>query len=243
MRSRPYGEADRIVTLLTPAYGKLTGIAKGAKRSWRRFGNCLEPFARVEAYFAARAGASLVFLERCELRHAAQAMSLPSRFAYGCYLLELVDQLTPEDQPAPEVFDLLEAALDQVEIGPVTAAFLRAFELQLLRVSGWAPSLEACSQCRTPFEPEHHGFFDDARGTFLCARCRASGRGAERIPSGVLAILARLQGTPLCACREWHLEPALAQQAVLLTGRLLAPHLPRPLRSLDLIGSLSRDDG
>jgi len=41
LRSRPFGESDKIVSFLTESYGKLTGIAKGAKRSRKRFVNPL----------------------------------------------------------------------------------------------------------------------------------------------------------------------------------------------------------
>ncbi len=228
--------------MLTRAYGKVTGIAKGAKRSQRRFGNCLEPFTRVDAYFAARSGASLVFLERCELRHAAQGMVVPLRFAYGSYLLELVDQLTVDDHPVPDVFDLLDVALEQIESGPITAALLRAFELQLLRILGWAPRLDRCSRCQSAFESGKFGYFHGTSAAFLCARCQENQRGAERVPASILSALAHLQEAPLSACRDRALEPALAQQAALVTGRLLAPHLRRPLRSLELIARLSRGE-
>src|SRR5689334_18160524 len=67
LRTRPYGESDRIVTLLTEQHGKVTGIAKGAKNSRRRFAGTLEPFVRIVAVFQHRSTSDLVFLLRCEL--------------------------------------------------------------------------------------------------------------------------------------------------------------------------------
>src|SRR5438067_9627088 len=66
LRTRPYGESDRIVTLITEQHGKLVGIAKGAKNSRRRFAGTLEPFVRIRVVFRQRAS-ELVFLLRCEL--------------------------------------------------------------------------------------------------------------------------------------------------------------------------------
>jgi DNA repair protein RecO (recombination protein O) len=51
LRGRPHGESDKIVTFLTKDWGKVTGIAKGAKRSQRRFVNVLEPFTHVQLRF------------------------------------------------------------------------------------------------------------------------------------------------------------------------------------------------
>ena len=73
LRARSYGESDRIVTLITEQHGKVTGIAKGAKNSRRRFGGTLEPFVHVRLAYRPRSGSDLVFLERCELMEAHRA--------------------------------------------------------------------------------------------------------------------------------------------------------------------------
>src|SRR6059036_4105985 len=67
LRTRPYGESDRIVTLITEQHGKVTGIAKGAKNSRRRFAGSLEPFVLIRAVFRQRTTSDLAFLLRCEL--------------------------------------------------------------------------------------------------------------------------------------------------------------------------------
>lgn len=243
LRTRRYGEVDVIVTFLTRDFGKLTGIAKGAKNSRRRFANCLEPFARVRAHFRSRPGASLVFLERCELLHPAAAMAHPSRLAYGSYLVELVDRLTHEANPIGEVHTLLEQGLEQIERGPATATLLRAFELQLLRDLGYAPPLHHCGRCGGPFEGAADAFFDPAQALFLCHQCGERHRAGERFTASTFAALARLQQLPLAHCSAEPLPPEAARQAAGLTATLLGSHLSRPLRSLELIASLAREGG
>src|SRR5713101_8239277 len=90
LRTRAYGESDKIVTFLTADAGKLTGIAKGAKNSRRRFANCLDPFTRVRMHFRTRPAASLVFMESCDLLRPPGLLAEPNKFAYGSYLIELV---------------------------------------------------------------------------------------------------------------------------------------------------------
>ena len=99
LRTRAYAESDKIVTFLSDDAGKLTGIAKGAKNSRRRFANCLDPFTRVRVHFRTRPGASLVFMDSCDLLRPPGALVDPAKFAYGSYLVELVDQLTAEAHP------------------------------------------------------------------------------------------------------------------------------------------------
>ena len=67
---RDYGEADRLVTFLTPVRGRLTGIAKHARKSKKRFANCLEPLSLVTLFLSERPRGDLEFLERgrrCDL--------------------------------------------------------------------------------------------------------------------------------------------------------------------------------
>src|SRR5256712_13932067 len=92
--TRPYGESDRIVTLNAEQHGKVTGIAKGAKNSRRRFAGTLEPFVLIRAVFRQRATSALIFLLRCALvgplRAFTRALDL---FAPGSYVLELPDRM------------------------------------------------------------------------------------------------------------------------------------------------------
>ncbi|MGH7786276.1 MAG: DNA repair protein RecO, partial [Candidatus Binatia bacterium] len=231
LRWRAYGESDKIATLLTEEFGKLTGIGKGAKNSRRRFANSLEPLARVRVHFRRRPQASLAFLESCELLSSTGALSDPARFAYGCYLAELAEQLTIEDDPVPALYALLEEALCTIEAGPATTSFLRAFELQLLERAGFEPQIDRCARCARGWEEGATVFLSVSHGTLRCAACRGQDDAAVEIAAAVLPHLAELKQLPLAACRPRTLGP-LASDAAQLTGRLLALHLARPLRSV-----------
>lgn len=233
LRWRAYGESDKIATLLTEEFGKLTGIAKGAKNSRRRFANSLEPLARVRVRFRQKPTANLAFLESAELLTSTAALSDPPRFAYASYLAELADQLTLEDDPVPGLYALLDEALQEVERGPATTAFLRAFELQLLTRAGFEPQLECCARCERTWDSGEPAHLSVSHGTLACGRCRGQD-AAVAIDAAVLPLLADLKRMPLAACRDHALGP-LARDAAQLTGRLLALHLARPLRSVKLI--------
>lgn len=240
LRTRAYGDIDIIATFLTRDYGKLTGIAKGAKHSRRRFVNCLDPFSRVRVFFRQKPTTTLAFLERCELLHSGFGMAATTRFAYGSYVLELVDLLTHEADPISNVFDLLEAVLTLIESGPATSALLRCFELHLLGVLGYAPPLRSCHRCAEPFAAEGSAFYDALQDQVLCGRCGAPGPHLLRLDSATLHTMASLQTTPLDESRGLRMPADSARQAATFTGHLLAAHLPRPLRSLELIASLAR---
>src|SRR5437867_12680442 len=94
MRARTFGESDKIVTFLTRDLGKVAGIAKGAKRSKRRFVNVLEPFTHVDVRLHLRAHSELAFVAACELvdSHHSFARDL-AKFAHASYMLELTDRM------------------------------------------------------------------------------------------------------------------------------------------------------
>jgi DNA repair protein RecO (recombination protein O) len=234
LRWRAYGESDKIATLLTEDFGKLTGIAKGAKNSRRRFANSLEPLARVRLHFRQKSTATLAFLESCELLTSTSGLSDPSRFAYASYVAELADQLTLEDDPVRPLYALLDEALRELERGPATTAFLRGFELQILTCAGFEPQLDRCTRCERPWTAGEPVYLSVSRGTFACGRCRSEQDATVDIAAALLPRLAELKTLPLAACRTRPLG-ALSQEAGQLTGRLLALHLARPLRSVKLI--------
>lgn len=240
LRTRPYGDIDVIATFLSRDFGKLTGIGKGAKHSRRRFVNCLEPFARVKVFFRLKPGATLAFLERCELQHSGYEMAVPTRFAYGSYLSELVDLLTHEADPIADVYDLFETTLDQIEVGPATSSLLRSFEMHLLGALGYGPPLRQCASCAEPFGAGEPVFYDAVQEQVLCRRCATDGPQMLRFASETMTTLADLQGLSVPESRGLVLPPQTAREAAMFTGHLLAAHLPRPLKSLELIAALGR---
>jgi DNA repair protein RecO (recombination protein O) len=238
LRWRAYGESDKIATLLTRDFGKLTGIGKGARRSKRRFANSLEPLARVRVHFRQRPQASLAFLESCDLLVPLGNLLEPSRFAYGSYLAELADQLTVEGHAVTDLYELLDEALSVLQEGPASAALLRAFEVQLLTRAGFAPEFETCHHCHGDLSGAAPALLDPMHGTFSCRDCRSRNAASIEITAGVVSRLRMLRESSLRECRRLPLGPQAAETAQ-LTGRLLAQHLSRPLQSLRLIAQLS----
>ncbi|MFI5367050.1 MAG: DNA repair protein RecO [Candidatus Binatia bacterium] len=241
LRTRAYGESDKIVTFLTDDAGKLTGIAKGAKNSRRRFANCLDPFTRVRVHFRARSGASLVFMDSCDLLQSTGQLADPNKFAYGSYLVELIDQLTEEAHPVPDVYRLLREGLDELQRGAATSAFLRVFELRLLHHAGYDPHLTSCARCQHSVVSADRAFLDTVQGSILCVACRGTDQRLVPVAGQTLATLSTLKTATLSAAHQQRFSAGTAAEAAALLGHLLALHLPRPLRSAKLIAALASE--
>ncbi|NIO03200.1 MAG: DNA repair protein RecO, partial [Proteobacteria bacterium] len=133
IHSFDYGESDRIVTFFTTEYGKIKGIAKGARRSRRRFSNSLDLFCHVRILFFEKEDRSLTRIDQSDVVEFFPALSGDiSKMGYGSYFIELVDAMTGEREAHPDVFNLLRVFLSTINSMEPMEEMLRIFEIRLL---------------------------------------------------------------------------------------------------------------
>ena len=169
---RDYGESDRIVTILTDTSGKLKGIAKGARRSVKRFANAIEPFSLSSILFSRRRPEGLFLIEDCRvISHYAGIREDLEKTLIASYFIDLADHFSGEGAPSRSLFYHLRDFLDLLERGPVSESILRLFELRLLCLSGYEPALEQCIGCRRPLESLGSFSFNLDDGGIRCDHC------------------------------------------------------------------------
>jgi DNA repair protein RecO (recombination protein O) len=229
LRTRPYGESDRIVTLITEHHGKVSGIAKGAKNSRRRFAGTLEPFVRIRIVFRQRSTSELVFLLRAEFLGALRTFTTDlDRFAAGSYVLELTDRMVFGRESGREVYALLEEALMLLDRGAPPDPLLRAFELHLLAASGYAPRLDRCRTCGAGGDGPWYLVAE--RGGFLCRRCVVPNEPVRPVAATTVRELARLAAGSLASAAGAATASTLAEAAG-VAEQLLAVASAGPLRT------------
>ena len=174
LRHIDYGEADRIVSLLTTEFGLQKGFARSARKSRKRFGSALEPFTQVIVHWRSGRG-SLWDLQETELLTSRRGLCTDlHRLALASYGVELTELLLEEGQPQPLVFELLCHFLDYLEQGGDSDVGRLLFELRLVYLLGYIPHLLHCSECLKIFSAEPVRF-DAARGGSLCLDCAEPG--------------------------------------------------------------------
>jgi DNA repair protein RecO (recombination protein O) len=236
LRTVDYGEADRVVTLLTPARGKLSAIARAARKSTKRFGAGLSLFGVGEATLRERPGAELATLEAFHgARGFPHLMSDVAKVAHGGYACELVRELAPAHQPEPELFGLLVSLLELLDGAPARAETLRVFELAVLDAVGLRPELEQCIGCSS--DALDGATFDARRGGLVCADC-AHGHG-RALDGDARRALVRAQATPLAEAAAFALAPSVNAACREVLAGLVTEHLGRPLKSLEFIAKLN----
>lgn len=229
-----YGEADRIVTLLTREHGRISAFAAGARKSKRRFAGALEPSTFLRVQLVERRG-SMLRLDSVDIvaSHPRLRADLPL-IARALYCVELARELTRDQEPAPELFALLVqylSALDARQAGPTS---LIAFELTALEHAGLMPRLDACSICGG--EGGGAPRFDPSHGGMVCETCNLRARGGVRVEPELLQALRKLQeGARIPMPAEQR------QRARELLNLFIEHQLGRKLKSVDFMAQLGLD--
>jgi DNA repair protein RecO (recombination protein O) len=237
LRARDYAESDRIVTLLTRDYGKIGGIAKGAKASRHRFERKLEPFSHVMLHFRRRPHGQLVFITRAEASDLVQFRIEEDlgRIALGAYMLELTEVLTAEAGDAADAYRNLTSALAALSTRTADPALRQAFELRALGWAGFGLEFARCRACSNAADTEAV-YFVAGRGGVVCARCRGGiPEGAIRMRTESAAALAKLGAMQLDDAGG--ATPAGADGALAI-ARFLSSIIDRKLRSAEFLDSV-----
>ena len=174
--TNPVGESDLLVVLLTRETGKIRCIAKGAKKSKKRFMNVLEPFAHIDAVTRLASRSDLHFLESGSLKDGFESVRQDYRCFLGASLcLELVDLWCREGQREPEIYNLLWWYLKGLEAGRDVLVSTLIFQARLLDASGHMPPLGLCNKCGETITGRTVAY-DPVTGQVACSRC-SSGDG------------------------------------------------------------------
>jgi len=222
-----YSDIDRIVSLFTLEHGRIKAFARGARKSRKRFGAALEAFARIEVQIRIKEGLS--GLQQAEVVSIYPAIRRDlSSIAFALYACELVEALTPEGHPLPRLYRLLAAYLERMETGTATNADRRFFELNLLNILGYRPSLESCASCNNPFGESGAILKED--GELACRACIASGKP---LAAATLRALSSCLATGRFGLIVFP-DDALSQAGCLL-DEAIASHAGRRLKSLEFL--------
>lgn len=243
VRSLNYGESDKILTFFTRDFGKLRGIAKGARRSRKRFQNVLSLFSHLRLIFFDREGAGLVRAESGDLLHSFPGIREDLRkICYGNYYLELVDEMAGEREKNEEVFDLLLSFLSGLETAVPQEGLLRMFEIRALSLFGYRPDMERCGACKKGWEELRESpsvFFSAERGTLFCGRCSKPWNGLIPLSLGTARVIDEISRTDLEKMHRIRFTSQALSESREVLSRFILFHLGKDLKSLKALAELA----
>ncbi len=245
LKTTPLRESDLLVSLYTDTFGRISAVARGARRSQRRFAGALSLLVLAKLELGRRPRGDLWSLERAEVvREWTHLASDVVAVAHASYIAELVGALLPTEAPDPHALEIIVALWDAMADGGPSPGALRAVELGLLELAGNRPAIDQCAACGE-LDLERGALFDPTRGGAICQRCAATSRtaGARMLEPTTRAYLrAVLELDTPGAARAVDHDPrftaddrhaardALVGMIALLVGK--------PLRSLEYIAKL-----
>jgi DNA repair protein RecO (recombination protein O) len=237
LRRLDYGEADRILTLLTREHGKLAAIAKGARRSRAKAASSLDLFTRSRMMLAR--GRNLDVIAQVErngdVRHISGDLL---RTASASLISEVVDKVLEERHPMDDVFDLVVASLTRLnQPSSSPRAETSWFLMRILDLLGYQPQLHNCAGCGAPL-PEASAWFSPLLGGVLCARCGAHDQGGSPASVNGLKVLRVMASGDRQLFDRLRLSPDLLWELETILESQLEYHLDRRLKSVEFLRGL-----
>ncbi|MHC6176689.1 DNA repair protein RecO [Glutamicibacter sp. X7] len=226
LRTHKLGEADRIITLMTPD-GMVRAVAKGVRRTTSRLGATLEPFMEVDAQIVM--GRTLHTISQAQLRHpyGQRLVADYASYTVAHAMAETAERLAEADSDSTAAqYRLLHGAialLARHEVRP--GAVLDSYILRALAIAGWAPSFTDCVRCGAPGP---HQAINIPLGGVVCANCRPAGSLSPH-PVTVSYLQALLTGDWAAVAQA---GPRAIDQAAEIVANYLQWHLERAVKSL-----------
>lgn len=233
IRTTAFGETSSVVTVYCRDFGKLRALAKGAWRPKSGFDGALDLLSTGQVLVLRKSSGGLDLLTEACLESRFRVGTSLAAVLGGLHVAELLDALTADADPQPELFDVAHATIRRLsgwsgDDSPVTALFV-AFGFAALRITGHGPVLSRCAECRGPLRASGRVAFGMLDGGTLCDGCRAGRRGVVSVSAAALSAL-RLLADRRVSAEDVPLPPAIAGEVRGIMTTLLSHLLGRPLR-------------
>jgi DNA repair protein RecO (recombination protein O) len=239
LRRQDFGEADRLLMVLTPEHGKFRAVAKGARKPTARKTGHVELFALVDMLIAR--GRELYIVTQAETKEPFLPLREDLvRATYANHFVELLDRFTVEQDASRAEYDLLVNALGWLcsHVDPRLAA--RYYEMRLLGLAGFAPSLHHCAIGQEELEPQDQ-FFSPMDGGIICPDHHAGMNRGLPISLMALKILRYMQTRPWEAIRVLEISGPLHLELERLQLAYITHLLEQRLQSADFLKRLRRE--
>lgn len=187
LRMTPWSETSLIGSLFTRDFGKISVVAKGARRPKSPFEAALDLLSVCRVVFIEKSTDSLNVLTEAKLsRRFRTANGQLLRLYCAYYVVELLEKFTDEHDPHSELFELAQDTIRQIERAELEPrALVLRFEMQMLRLLGQLPSLRLCAQCGIKVEDSGWISYGLISTGVLCQSCSAGVGQKMRIPIAV----------------------------------------------------------
>ena len=239
LRQRRFGEADRFLTIYTPAHGKMDVKARGVRKTTSRMSGHLQPLTRCMLSLAQGHVSDVV--TGCETLESFQPLREDlERLSRALYAVELIDRMVPERVQGFPTYRLLTETLRRLVEAEDQDQVLRFFEMRLVDQCGFRPELEACVGCGSPLEPVEN-FFAPLSGGAVCRGCVGGLTGTRVLSVNGLKVLRLLQRGSYNDVMRVRMDGQLADEVERHLRSYVVSVLERDVNSAAFIERLRRE--
>ncbi|MDY6790515.1 MAG: DNA repair protein RecO [Thermodesulfobacteriota bacterium] len=239
LRRIEFGDYDIIITFFTLNQGKVSVIAKSAKKSTKRFSGILELFSVLDIVYGSARGKGLPVLKEAMLKQPFLKIRADiKKTAYASYWAELINEWMEKGEKQIKLYHLLKYVLGELDFDHTPEAVLSIlFQMRFMSISGHSPNLRQCSVCKTPLEGIKKAkiIFDLARGGLVCHNCSQNFSGRIALSKGTIKQLLWIEKQDLIKAKRIRFTPQASMEGLKFLEAFVPYHLGKEPRSLKFL--------
>lgn len=244
LKSFDYRETSRIATFFTKNYGKVSGILKGIRKDYKKFGSSVDRFSVNDIVYYQNRNSDLHLVSQCDLRQFFFPVRQDIKKSLAAsYILELVNGIMPSEEKNKDVYQLMVNFLKSMEEVADINQLVHIFQIKVLLYSGFKPHLDACLKCKKkidrqapPGERQASPRAGQARfslkdGGLVCFHCHLPDTEIHWISKGTVASILYIEKNTWENCLKLKLTKPVKKELKYILNNFLVFHLGRRLRS------------
>lgn len=244
LRKVDFGDYDLVITFFTLQEGKITAIAKSAKKSTKRFAGILELFSVLNVVYSTGRRKGLPVLQEATLKYPFSSIRTSMlKTAYASYWAQLINEWMESGQKQVEIYELFQYMLRKLDSCQTSEAALSIlFQMKFITLSGLAPNLGQCSVCHIEVEKlkETRVQFDFAKGGILCDGCASKTSRKTFLSKGIIKQLLWIEKGDLVKAVRVRFSSDALKEGLEFLETFVPYHLGKEPRSLKFLQQIRK---
>ncbi|MBN1931688.1 MAG: DNA repair protein RecO [Desulfobacterales bacterium] len=244
LRRVDLGDYDLIITFLTLNQGKISILAKSAKKSTKRFSGILELFYVLQVVCSTGPKQRLPILQEASLKKPFSRIRTDIiKTAYASYWAELINAWIEEKEKQVQLYRLFEYVLEELDLGCIPSEVLSIlFQIRFMKMSGFTPNLSHCNICKVGIEnmAPNQISFDVGKGAIVCETCASAAARRVRLSKGTIKQLLWIERSDLKKASRIRFTPQGLREGLTLLETFVPYHIGKEPRSLTFLRQIRK---
>ena len=237
LNKRDLRETSIIVDFYTKEFGKVNTVLKGIRTEPKKFASNLEPFSLNEIIFYRKAANAFHLVSQADkLDNFTGIRQNIERATTAGFMMELVGSIMQFEDKNTEIFDLILAALKELETNFAPEKISTIFKIKILSLSGFKPHFDSCVSCREKISGQSK--FSLSRGGLLCPACMPQDPTSRSIFRGTIATVLHIEKNTFTNSLNLGMNPVIKKELNLILNAFLNFHLGRELKSQKVLNKM-----